>query len=219
MATSIFERGGEPAVQPAFVLGLDLDGTCADFYGSMRAIVAEWRGVEIDELVEQPDWSLAQWGIQPGEYEEIHRFAVVKRQLFQHMQTLPDAPAALRRLSDEGVRIRIITHRLYIASTHLSAVYQTVTWLDRERIPYWDLCFMRDKAEVGADLYLEDAPQHIDQLRRSGKDVIVMSHAGNAGLQMGSDQRAEDWKHAEMLIRARHQRWLQREWPTAPDSP
>jgi hypothetical protein len=33
----------------AFVLGVDLDGGCGDFYLAMRPIVAEWLGVDEDE--------------------------------------------------------------------------------------------------------------------------------------------------------------------------
>jgi len=55
-------------------------------------------------------------------------------------------------LSDEGYRIRIITHRLYIHYFHASAVQQTVEWLDSHGIPYWVLCFMKEKAQVGADI-------------------------------------------------------------------
>ena len=38
-------------------------------------------------------------------------------------------------------------------------------WLDNHGIPYWDLCFMRDKGDVGADLYVEDSPENIKSLR------------------------------------------------------
>ena len=35
---------------PPFVLGVDLDGTCADFYGGLRPIAAEWLGVDPEML-------------------------------------------------------------------------------------------------------------------------------------------------------------------------
>ena len=33
-----------------FFLGVDLDGTCADYYGGLRPIAAEWLGVDVARL-------------------------------------------------------------------------------------------------------------------------------------------------------------------------
>lgn len=41
---------------------------------------------------------------------------------------------------------------------HAAAVQQTIEWLDHHGIPYKDLCFMREKDQVGADIYIDDAP-------------------------------------------------------------
>ena len=143
----------EPADAPGrFVLGLDLDGTCADFYGRMREIAAEWTGRPVAALTADPDWGLTSWGLLEGEYERLHRFAVTQRDLFVSMRPIVGAPQALRRLGTEGIHIRIITHRLFIRHFHETAVAQTVRWLDNHGIPYWDLCFMRRKGDVGADL-------------------------------------------------------------------
>jgi hypothetical protein len=100
----------------SFVLGVDLDGTCADFYGGLRPIAAEWLGVSLEVLPESVSWNLPEWGIDkaPGGYQRLHRFAVTQRGLFRVLKPMPGAPKALRTLSDAGVRIRIVTHRLFI---------------------------------------------------------------------------------------------------------
>lgn len=99
-----------------FVLAVDLDGTCADFYGGLRPIAAEWLGVPVDTLPETVSWGLPEWGIDkaPGGYEALHRFAVTQRELFRVLKPMPGAPLALRKLSGENIRIRISTHRLFI---------------------------------------------------------------------------------------------------------
>ena len=56
----------------------------------------------------------------------------------------------LRQLSDEGYRIRIITHRLVTNWGHARIVSDTVEWLDTNRIPYRDLCFLGAKPEAQA---------------------------------------------------------------------
>ena len=191
-----------------FVLGLDLDGTCADFYGRMREIAAEWTGQPVEELAADPDWGLTTWGLVEGEYERLHRFAVTQRDLFVSMKPIPGAPQALRRLGTEGIRIRVITHRLFIRHFHETAVAQTVRWLDHHGVPYWDLCFMRHKGDVGADLYVEDSPEHIHNLRAAGKDVLILSNAANRDVPDEPGGRAVDWAAAESMIRNRYYAWL-----------
>ncbi len=185
---------------PAFVLGVDLDGVCADFYGRMRPIAAEWFGVPMESLPIDVSFNLAEWGVMENEYRKLHRFAVTQHDLFRRMEAIPGAGPTLRRLSKRGVRIRIITHRLVIEHFHQSAVAQTVEWLDRHGIPYWDLCFMGEKGAVDADLYIDDAPQNINALRGHGRDVIVFSHHSNRDVEVGPDQRAADWADVERLV-------------------
>lgn len=186
------------ATEHGFVLGVDLDGTCADFYAGLRPIAAEWLGVREEDLPLEVSYGLAEWGLGNQEaYERLHRFAVTQRALFRKMEPLPGAPQALRRLSEEGVRIRIITHRLFIKYFHQIAVQQTIEWLDHYDIPYWDLCFMKDKAAVGADLYIEDNPENIEMLRAQQLDTIVLGNSTNRHL---GPPKAENWDEVLKLV-------------------
>ena len=112
---------------------------------------------------------------------------------------IPGARRVLRQLSNEGFRIRIITHRLFIRHFHGLAVSQTIEWLDHHGIPYWDLCFMRDKAAVGADLYLEDSPGNIEALKRDGNAVIIVTNSINRHL---AGPRADHWEDIERMVLA-----------------
>jgi len=197
-------------LQRQFVLGVDLDGVCADYYPFMRTVVAEWLGRDPESLTEEVGWDMAEWGIEPGEFHKVHRFAVVERSLFLKMGMIPGAGPALRRLSNLGIRIRIITHRLIIEHFHQMAVAQTVEWLDHHAIPYWDLCFMGEKGAVNADLYVEDSPHNIEALLRDSRDVIVFSHSANRHLDVAPDRRAHNWEEAERLVMARFQTWQTR---------
>jgi 5'(3')-deoxyribonucleotidase len=191
-----------------FVLALDLDGTCADFYGRMREIAAEWTDTELEDLPQDADWDLEQWGIGQANYRRFHRFAVTQRALFESMMPIKDAPQAIRRLALEGIRVRVVTHRLVIPHLHEVAVAQTVRWLDHHGIPYWDLCFLSHKGAVGADLYIEDSPENITALVEAGKDVLIMSNSTNRHLDVEAGTRAEDWVQAEEIIRKRYYAWL-----------
>jgi hypothetical protein len=46
----------------------------------------------------------------------------------------------------------INTHRLFIHYFQVLAVQQTIEWLNHCGIPYHDLCFMKEKEQVGADI-------------------------------------------------------------------
>ncbi len=188
-----------------FVLGVDLDGVVADFIGGLKPIAAEWLGVEISSLTDEISYEFPEWGLNEfGGYDALHRFAIKERDLFKNLPPIDGAPAALRRLSTNGIRIRIITHRLFIKWFHVEAIQQTVKWLEHHGIPYWDLCFMRDKSAVGADLYLEDNPDNITALRNEGYNTIVVISSLNRHLP---GPRAENWAEIEKLVLEEHRRW------------
>lgn len=180
------------------VLGVDLDGVCADFYGQIREIAAEWFEKSIDELTTDVSYGLHEWGITGEKYESLHRFAVTERNLFRDVPMIPGARKYLRQLSDEGFHIRIVTHRLFIQYFHAIAVQQTIEWLDHHGIPYLDLCFMKQKRQVGADIYVEDSPDNIDTLRKAGLFTICFGNSTNRDIVA---PRAENWADAYTLIK------------------
>ncbi|MDR0910637.1 MAG: 5'-nucleotidase [Spirochaetaceae bacterium] len=182
----------------SFILGVDLDGVVGDFYGEIRKIAAEWLDKPLESLNPEVSYGLDEWNIAPfGGYERLHRFAVTQRNLFLDMQPIKDAPAVLRKLSSHGVRIRIITHRLFLKYSHKTSIVQTVDWLDKWDIPYWDLCFMADKGAVGAHVYIDDSPENIERLREAGCRTIIFSNSTNRSIP---GLRANTWKEVENLV-------------------
>lgn len=195
-------------MEQQFVLGVDLDGVVADFVGGLRPIAAEWLGVPDHKLATELSYGFKEWHLEAsGGYDALHRFAVKERDLFRNLPAIDGAPAVLRRLATRDIRIRIITHRLYIPWFHREAVQQTVEWLEQHGVPYWDLCFMRDKAAVGANLYLEDNPGNIEALRGDGHQTIVVVNSTNRHLP---GPRAHDWQEIEQLVLQAVETWRQR---------
>ncbi len=117
--------------------------------------------------------------------------------MFRIMPVVPGAAEALWRLSDAGVWIRLITHRLYTNWGHAVAVADTVAWLDEHAIPYRDLCFLGDKPQVEADAYVDDAPHNVEALRSTGADVLVFAQPYNAELD---GPRAAGWTEVEEWV-------------------
>ena len=188
-----------PSDSGDIVVGVDLDGVCADFYSQMRILAAEWFECGVNDLTPEVSYGLPEWGIStPEQYASLHRFAVTQRELFNTVSMIPGARKALRQLSSEGYRIRIITHRLFIQYFHELAVRQTIGWLDRHGIPYWDLCFMREKDQVGADIYIEDSPTNVEQLRRAGHPTICFGNSTNRHV---TAPKANTWEEAYSLVK------------------
>jgi 5'(3')-deoxyribonucleotidase len=185
------------------ILGVDLDGVCADFYSYMRIIAAEWFERPVEELTTEVSYGLAEWGIAGiDQYNSLHRFAVTERGLFRNAPMISGARRYLRSLSNEGARIRIITNRLFIRFFHNLAVTQTTEWLDHHGIPYWDLCFMREKQQVGAHIYVDDTPDNVLKLRKLAHYTICFANSTNKAID---PPRANSWEEVYRLV---HQRWV-----------
>jgi 5'(3')-deoxyribonucleotidase len=67
---------------------------------------------------------------------------------------------------------------------------------------------MPDKTAVQADVYVEDTPQNIEQLREAGPDVIIFENSTNLAV---NGERAKDWIDLERKIRERLERFGQPE--------
>lgn len=182
------------------ILGVDLDGVCADYESALRDAYAARRGIDPGELPPQTTMdAYSEWGLSPEEYRQEHTYAVVERHLFRVMQPLADVSEVLWALSDAGVWIRIITHRLFFNGIHEVVAADTANWLEEHNIPYRDLCFIGAKPDVGADLYIDDAPHNVAALRDAGREVIVFDQPYNRAL---AGPRAYTWSDVQEHVEA-----------------
>ena len=198
-----------PRLGGAFVLGVDLDGVCANFAEGLKRIASEWLDVPEDGLTNEPTRDYPEWHVaEAGGFDALYRYAAARRDLFRDVPPVPGASLALRRLRKlHGIRIRIITHRLYFPHFHRHAVSQTIEWLDRHDFPYDDLCIIEDKTAVKADLYVEDSPSNIEALRAGGSDVIAFMTSMN---RHHSGPRAHTWLEVEDQVTDFFTEWKQR---------
>lgn len=180
-----------------FVFGVDLDGVCADYTIGFRAIVAEELGVSEESLPLERSWDFREWGLDSADFERLHHLAVTERRMFRDLPIIDGCADALWRLSDAGVWIRIITHRLYVNWGHATAVGDTVGWLDTAGVPYRDICFLGRKPQVEADVYIDDAAHNVVALRETGNPVIVFDQPYNRDLP---GPRAADWGEVEDVV-------------------
>ena len=161
-----------------FVLGVDLDGVVADYDGAMRDHVAKFKGIDRASIPPTRTWSLAEsgWPIDgEAEFLDLHRRAVTDKRMFATMDPIAGASDALRAISDAGVRIRIVTFRLVVNFHHQIAIADTASFLDMHKIPYRDLCFLKDKSALAdMDLLIDDSPSNIASVRTVNGDDAAM---------------------------------------------
>ena len=180
-----------------FVFGVDLDGVVADYTLAFRDVVARARGVAPESLPMERSWDFEEWGFKPGDFDHYHREAVQEHRILAQLPMYEGAADALWRLSDAGVWIRIITHRVYVNWGHASAISDTIGWLDDRQIPYRDICFLGAKPQVEADCYIEDAPHNIEALAGTGNMVIIFDQPYNRDIE---GPRARSWEEAEEIV-------------------
>jgi 5'(3')-deoxyribonucleotidase len=187
-----------------FIFGVDLDGVVMDFYGGLKPIAAAWMGKEVGELSDNFAFGLKEWGLLDKSggydlsYDALHRHAINQHELFKTGDLIPGAAFQLRRLSRLGVHIRIITHRLYVGGLHEKTVMQTAEWLEKHDVPYLDLCFVKDKTSINADLYIDDSPTNIKAFAKSGKPCIVFDNSTNR--EIVSELRAKNWEEVYLIV-------------------
>lgn len=197
----------------SFVLGVDLDGVCADYTGALAEFCAERLNKDLSAFPRQRSWSFEEWDFGDSSFEEMHRLAIVEGRILAKLKAIEGAAETLWRLSDTGVWIRIVTHRLFVNWSHVEAASDTVAWLERAHIPYRDLCFVGAKGDVGADAYIDDAPHNIAALRALGRSAIVYSQPYNLEIE---GPRADNWEQVEQIV---HELMLEKGLVVAPPLP
>ena len=93
--------GSGPGSGRDFVLGVDLDGVCADHTLAFRDVVAAERGIDPDTLPPQQTWNFHEWGLTDDDFDELHRRAMLEHRMFATMPAIEgvaeSALAAFRR--------------------------------------------------------------------------------------------------------------------------
>jgi 5'-nucleotidase len=182
------------------VLGIDLDGVCANYYDALRRYVASAYGVpenQIEEIYPEPKtYDMVEWPDFEHNFVKYHSEAV-SNGIYSAMAPIPGASYTLWKLNEEGYHIRVITSRFVKHGQNAQVVSDTAFWLDQNDIPYRDIMFVKDKPDVYADIYVDDSPENIHNLQARGRQVIIFDAPYN---QHSEGPRAKNWDEVYALI-------------------
>ena len=189
-----------------FILGVDLDGVCADYQLGLHTFATQM-GYNLPENPYPATWDLssAGWFKDKEEFERVHQRAVASG-MFVALKEMEGVSDALWQLNELEVHIRIVTHRLIGHGNHDVAVSDTVRWLQfpsldgKPRIPFRDIAFLGSKEALDSDLHIDDAPHVIKAMKGAGHNVIIFDAPYNRDID---GQRARNWSEIVEIVKER----------------
>lgn len=173
-------------------LAIDLDGVVANFNaGWIRFYNSEF-GTDLD--VSQVD----AWDVIPKltHFKHMGEFwdwaeDLDGKSLFWHLDTFPDAVPALEKLAAWGHHLVIVTSKPDFA------IHDTFAWIGEHRLPVTEVHITDQKEGVEADVYLEDAPHQLYQLRKHRPESLVVRFARPWNHEIPGTETVASW--AEFL--------------------
>lgn len=158
------------------IIGVDIDGCAGDYVGGLRKFLADRLEIpEEDRMTVFPepiDYNFSTWPGISEDFVEYHAQAVALG-LYKEMDAIGNVSEILWRLSNEGHHLRVITSRFVKSGQHSMVIGSTAIWLDKHDIPYRDIMFVRNKTDVYADIYIDDAEYNIEAYRAAGSNFLI----------------------------------------------
>ena len=191
------------------ILDVDLDGVCANYSAGLKQYLINTHQLDPHAHVETNQYTFTKQDGWPfdnaDDYLNTHTNAE-RHHLYRHLPMIEHANTGLKRLAENGVHIRIVTHRLFVSHMHRLVVSDTAHWLDAHDIPYMSLCFTSLKDTLHATAHIDDAPHNIKTLINAGEHVVVFNQPYNRDIE--NVPRMCDWSDASVdeLIEQLH-RW------------
>ena len=188
-----------PNRKDPYILGLDLDGVCADYTKGLAKFVERETGIPATSLPEPHNYSFVKSGwpfTDIDDYLATHARAV-EAGLFRWVEPMDGLKDGIDRLHDAGVHIFIVTHRLLRTGAYADIIGDTSRWLDVHGIKYDSFCATHLKQIVGPHIYVDDAPSNVEAIRGAGTPTIVFDQPYNQDV---AGPRASTWPELVDMI-------------------
>jgi 5'-nucleotidase len=174
------------------IIGIDLDGVCANFVARFRYFLYWHCAIPFAQMPEPVGWELAdEWQIEP---EAFNRYMTdfIQSGQFAQVPLYPGTVEALQAIRDAGYEIRIITLRGDEPDelTRDTARRSTEIWLRRTGLAHDQLIFTGRKEAESFDVLLDDSPGVLRAVEGAGKHGVAMDRPYN---QAWEGARVNGW--------------------------
>jgi 5'(3')-deoxyribonucleotidase len=174
-------------------IGVDMDGVLADFNtGWMTRYNHDFDADLNASMVQKWDglYTLTHFGSMAEFWAWAQGDGV---STFRHAPPLPGAVEGIQRIGQK--------HRVAIVSSKFDwAIPDSLAWLADHDVPAREVHFLWDKTLAKCDVYLDDAPHQLQELRDSLPDAVVcrMVHAWNHPMPGVVD--VHSWEEFEAIV-------------------
>ena len=152
-------------------IGIDLDNVVYPFVEVLGDYISLKTGCERSEMPPAKQWEFfLDWGLTAQLFLEFYAAAVDDGYMFTAGAPIVDSQRVLRYLENDGHTIHLVTDR----HVGFRAKANTEKWLAMWEIPHDSLTFSADKTIVRCDVFLDDKPSHVDDLRAVGCSAYLM---------------------------------------------
>lgn len=158
------------------VIGVDLDGVTYPYVDTLRTWLVSQGLYLADQLPNETCWEFftEQWGMTLEQFIAHNTEAVNAGFMFRYGIPLPGALASIDAMKRAGHTIHIVTDRAFGSPGASKA--STLEWLADWDIPWDGLTFARDKTVIRADLFIDDKPQNVAELRAAGVEAWLFDY-------------------------------------------
>lgn len=90
------------------------------------------------------------------------------RSIFLNSEPYAGVREAIQKLRDAGHKVVIVTWQFSLQNK-----YYTLLFFEKNKIPYDDICFTRDKWMIQGDWLIDDNPEFIEDERDKSKKILI----------------------------------------------
>lgn len=174
-----------------FVLGVDIDGICADYIGACAFLIQKELDINI--------WPMLRVPAETEELNDLLSRYQYTAEMYGWLNPIPYAAGVLRKLQ-RAVEI------VYITARPRSTKAITYKWLSAHGFPDTKIINVRQGKlaaikRTGANLFIEDRPIYANPLAEAGVNVILLDVYGrDLGYLHEGITVASNWRVVEQLI-------------------
>lgn len=187
-----------------YVFGVDLDQVGFDYAQGVRQIILDSNNeLTVDDFPELIDYCfvVSKWPTLKTieDYQRTH-IAGVEQGFFQTLDVYEGFPQTIKMLRENGVVIRIITHRIFPGSSPAKSISDTAHALENAGVEYDEICFAKRKSDVRCDALVDDSPKNILDWKERNDDnspCIIFDHPYNRDIE---GPRVTNWEELGQLI-------------------